>query len=90
MSWFFKVDYLDYLWDFLYTFARIHRPIYRNDEDREGCILTSSHPPMTGYRLLVTSTVFIFGMTKSGLVYGNRNTEATTVECIFGVFIVTG
>ena len=45
---------------------------------------------MTGYRLLVTSTVFIVGMTKSVLVYGNLQSEATIVECVFGVFVVTG
>lgn len=90
MSWFFKVDYLDYLWDFLHTFAYIHRPYYTNEEDNSPHILPSGRPPLTGYRLLVTSTVFIVGMTKSALVYGNRQTEATTVECVFGVFIVTG
>jgi hypothetical protein len=29
-------------------------------------------------------------MTKSALLYGNLQTEATTVECVFGVFVVTG
>lgn len=90
MSWFFKVDFLDYLWDFLYTLAHIHRPHYTTDENNSRHILPSGHPPMTGFRLLVTSTVFIVGMTKSVLVYGNLQSEATTVECVFGVFVVTG
>ena len=90
MSWFFRVDYLDYLWDFLHTFAHIHRPYYATEEDNSLHILPSGHPSLTGYRLLVTSTVFTVGMTKSALVYANLQTEATTLECIFGVFVVTG
>jgi len=90
MSWFYAVDYLAYLWDFLNIFAHIRRPHYITEEDNSRHILPSGHPLMTGYRLLVTSTVFILGMTKSVLVYGNRQTEASTVECIFGVLVVTG
>ncbi|KIM40764.1 hypothetical protein M413DRAFT_28531 [Hebeloma cylindrosporum] len=90
MTWFFEVDYLDYLWDFLHRFARIHGPNYRSDEAIEGRISISNHPPMTGYRLLVTSTVLTVGMTKSGLVYWDCQTQNATLEWILELFIVTG
>jgi hypothetical protein len=90
MAWLFEVDYLDYIWNFLHKFTRIHRPHYTTDEDNSGHIPTSGHLPMTGYHLLVTSTVFIVGMTKSALLYVNHQTEATTLECVFGVFVATG
>ncbi|KIM40760.1 hypothetical protein M413DRAFT_28527 [Hebeloma cylindrosporum] len=90
IAWLFEVDYLDYLWNFLHKFARIHRPYYRTDEDNSLHIRTSGRPLMTGYRLLLTSTVFIAGMSKSALVYGNLQTEATTVEWAFGVLVATG
>ena len=90
MAWLFDVDYLDYVWNFLHKFARIHRPHYTTDEDNSDHISTSGHLPMTGYPLLVTSIVFIVGMTKSALLYGNLQTEATTVECVFGAFVVAG
>ena len=86
MAWFFGVDYLDYLWNFLYRFTGIHRPNYTSDEDDSGGIFFSDRPPVTGYRLLVTSTIFVVGMTKSVLVYGNRQTDATSLECVVGVF----
>jgi len=90
MAWLFDDDYLDYVWNFLHKFARIHRPHYATDEDNSDHISTSSHLPMTGYHLLVTSIVFIVGMTKSGLLYGNLQTEATTIECVFGAFVAAG
>ncbi|KIM40796.1 hypothetical protein M413DRAFT_168201 [Hebeloma cylindrosporum] len=89
LAWFFEFDYLDYWWKFLYQFAGTHRPSYTSDENNTGDDF-SDHPPMTGYRLLITSTVFGVGITKSVLVYGNRQTEATTVECVIGIFVATG
>ena len=87
MAWLFKVDYLDYLWNFLHNFARIHTPHYATDKDNSGHIPTSGHLPMMGYHLLVTLTIFIVGTTKSALLYANSQTKATTVECVFGVFV---
>ena len=90
MAWLYEVDYLDYVWNFLHKFTRIHIPHYTTDEDNSDHISTSGHAPMTSYHLLVTSIVFITGMTKSALVYGNLQTEATTVECVFGAFVAAG
>ena len=90
MTWFFGVDYLDYLWKFLHRFTGIHRPNYTSDEDDSAGNFSSDHPPVTGYRLLVMSTIFVVGMTKSVLVYGNRQTDATSLECVVGVFGAIG
>jgi len=90
MAWLFDVDYLDYVWNFLHKFTRIHRPHYTTDEHNSDHISPSGHVPMAGYPLLVTSIVFIVGMTKSALLYANLQTEATTVECVFGPFVAAG
>lgn len=49
-----------------------------------------SIPPVTGYRIIVALVVASVGMTESALLYGQEPMEATTVECVFGVGIVTG
>jgi len=49
----------------------------------------SRHPPVTGYRLLVTGTVFIFGMGKAISAYLSIPTVPHTLEWIFGVIVTT-
>ena len=50
---------------------------------------TGIDPLVTGYRIIVTVVVASIGMTKSALLYRQEPMEATTVECVFGVGIVT-
>ncbi|KAH6907450.1 hypothetical protein BKA70DRAFT_1044551, partial [Coprinopsis sp. MPI-PUGE-AT-0042] len=45
------------------------------------------HPPLTGYRLLVTSLTVTFGALKAELTYLGRSTEAGTLEWTFGTII---
>jgi len=86
----FNFDCMEFLWVPLENLTRFSRPYYISDEIDARHQATGIHPPMTGYRILVTVVVASGGMTKSALLYGQRPTEATTVECIFGVGIVTG
>ncbi|KAF8159769.1 hypothetical protein B0H34DRAFT_417352 [Crassisporium funariophilum] len=89
LPWFFHDDYLEYLWSFIRTFTRFQPPAYLSDERKVGMILTGKHPPITGYRILVTVMALSFGLLKATLSFVGLNMGATTVECIFGVGIVT-
>ena len=89
-TWLFNVDCMEYLWAFLGNFTGFSRPHYISDEIGARDQPAAIHPPVTGYRIIVTLVVAIVGMTKSALLYGQQPTEATTLECVFGVGIVTG
>ena len=80
---------MEYLWAFLGNITGFSRPYYISDEI-DARHQAGIRPPLTGYRIIVTLVVAIVGMTKSALLYGQQPTEATTVECVFGVGIVTG
>jgi hypothetical protein len=88
--WLYNFDYMEYLWVFLEKFIGFHRPHYISDGIDTPGQAAGIRPPLTGYRIIVTLVVAIVGMTKSALLYGQEPTEATTVECVFGVGIVTG
>jgi len=81
---------MEYLWAFLKNLTGFSRPQYISHEIDARDEAAGIHPPVTGYRIIVTLVVAIVGMTKSALLYGQQPTEATTVECVFGVGIVTG
>ena len=81
---------MEYIWAFLEGFIGFGRPHYISDEIDARDQPVGIYPPLTGYRIIVTLVVAIVGMTKSGLFYGQQPTEATSVECVFGVGIVTG
>jgi hypothetical protein len=81
---------MEYLWAFLENFTGFHRPDYISDEIDARHEAAGIHPLLTGYRILVTVVVASVGMTKSALVYGQEPTEATTMDCVYGVGIVTG
>jgi len=81
---------MEFLWVFLEKLTGFSRPYYISDETDARHQAAGIYPPLTGYRILVTVVVASVGMTKSALLYGQEPTEATIVECVFGVGIVTG
>jgi len=89
-TWLFNFDCMEYLWAFLENLIGLNRPHYISDEIDARDQAAGIHPPVTGYRIIVTVVVAIIGITKSALLYGQQPTEATSVECVFGVGIVTG
>jgi len=89
-TWLFNFDCVEYLWTFLESLTSFKRPCYISDEIDARHQATEIHLPVTGYRIIVTVVVASVGMTKSALSYGQEPMEATTVECGFGVGIVTG
>jgi hypothetical protein len=90
LTWLFYKDCMEYLWVFLENFTGFTRPYYISDEIEAGHQAADIHPLLTGYRIIVTLVVASVGMTKSALLYGQQPTDVTTVDCIFGVGIVTG
>jgi len=80
---------VDYLWG-LGILTSFKRPCYVSDEIHVPHQGTGTHPLVTGYRIIVTVVVASVGTTKSALLYGQEPMEATTIECVFGVGIVTG
>ena len=89
-AWLFNFDCMEYLWVFLENLTGFSRPHYISDEIDARRQASGIHPSLTGYRILVTVVVASVGMTKSALLYGQKPTEATTVECVFGVGIAAG
>jgi hypothetical protein len=89
-TWLFNFDCMEYLWAFLENFTGFRRPRYISDEIDTPGQAAGIRPPLTGYRIIVTLVVAIVGMIKSALLYGRQPTEATAVECVFGVGIVAG
>ncbi|KIM40719.1 hypothetical protein M413DRAFT_166675 [Hebeloma cylindrosporum] len=89
-TWLFNDDSMDYLWALLEKYPGFYRPFYISDEIDPRLQAVGIHPPLTGYRIIITLVVAIVGLTKSALLYGQKPKEATTVECVFGVGIVTG
>jgi len=90
LTWLFNVDYMEYFWASLEKLTGFRRPYYISDEIDARHQAAGIHPPLTGYRIIVTVLVVSVGMTKSALMYGQESLEATTVECVFGVGIATG
>ncbi|KIM40716.1 hypothetical protein M413DRAFT_166659 [Hebeloma cylindrosporum] len=87
-SWLFNFDCMEYLWACLRQLVGFNRPYYISDEiDTRHRVGTP--PLLTGYRIIVTLVVAIIGMSKSALLYGHKPTEATAIECVFGVGVVT-
>ncbi|KAH6899378.1 hypothetical protein BKA70DRAFT_1314245 [Coprinopsis sp. MPI-PUGE-AT-0042] len=50
-------------------------------------LLKPKHPPITGYRFLVTLCVVGVGSLKAALSFKGKSTEPTTIEWVFGVII---
>ena len=81
---------MEYFWISLESLSNFKRPYYISDEIDARHQTMGIDPLVTGYRIIVTVLVASFGMTKSALLYGQEPVGATTVECVFGVGMVTG
>ncbi|TFK31440.1 hypothetical protein BDQ12DRAFT_694141 [Crucibulum laeve] len=87
-SWFFDYDCMNFIWRTLRRYS-LRAPNYRTDERSVERLIKPLHPPVTGYRILVTFTAFCFGMVKSSLSYRGLSTAPTTIEWIFGVVVTS-
>ena len=80
MKWLFKKDLAPYLWLVSYRTDEVALPA--------GFHL-SQHPPITGYRIAITASVFLFGLAKAMLGYLGYSLATNTVDWVFGVVVTT-
>lgn len=88
LKWFFNADCMDIFWSFLKLFS-VARPDYSSDERHpaESIGLEAEYPCVTLYRLTVSATVIVVGLTKATLSYLGSSTAANWVDWTFGVVI---
>ncbi|KAH6889596.1 hypothetical protein BKA70DRAFT_1329308 [Coprinopsis sp. MPI-PUGE-AT-0042] len=84
--WLFKLDTMNLVWRFLRRIS-IRPPRYQTEEVDTRLLLKPKHPPITGYRFLVTLCVVGVGSLKAALSFKGKSTEPTTIEWVFGVVI---
>lgn len=87
LHWFFTFDCADLIWRVLGIFS-IPRPRYRSDEFKER-LHNSTFVPMTGYRILVSTTVVLLGSTKAVLAFLGNNTTSNYLDWTLAVFIAS-
>ena len=76
----FKKDLAPYLWLVSYRTDEVTLPA--------GFHL-SRHPPITGYRIAITASVFLFGLAKAMLGYFGYSPAANTIDWVFGIVVTT-
>jgi hypothetical protein len=64
-------------------------PTYTSEERQRISSLDGAHPPITGYRLLVSGSVFIFGMVKAYLSYVGLGGAANALDWTLGVIVTS-
>jgi hypothetical protein len=64
-------------------------PDYTSEERPPSPDPDGAHPPITGYRLLVSGNVLIFGMVKAYLSYVGLGGAANALDWTFGVIVTS-
>jgi hypothetical protein len=90
-SWFFTFDCMDITWNFLSLFS-IRRPSYISDELESLPNRNPDHPPITFHRILLSSIILLFGMSKAVLGYlGSEYSMAVTwLDWLLATVLMTG
>jgi len=78
LAWFFERDLVRLLWS----------PGY-SSEERHRLGTDGPYPRITGYRLLVSGGVFLFGIMKASLSYAGFGGAANVLDWILGVVIIS-
>lgn len=81
----FSYDCLDIFWRILC----IPKSAYRSDEHIYIIPSFLHHPPITGYRILVSTVVTIFGVGKMMCSYMGLNTTPNAIEWVFAAIVST-
>ncbi|KAH6907470.1 hypothetical protein BKA70DRAFT_1562992 [Coprinopsis sp. MPI-PUGE-AT-0042] len=85
-AWLFQYDTLELVWNLARRLS-LHPPAYETEERPIELVVKPRHPPVTIYRMLVTSIVLGFGMAKATLSYMGETTEPITIEWVSGVVL---
>ncbi|KIM49824.1 hypothetical protein M413DRAFT_438943 [Hebeloma cylindrosporum] len=86
LAWLFESDLIRLTWR---AFKKTG-PNYTSEEQQRTVSLDGEYPPITGYRLLVSGSVFIFGMVKAYLSYIGLGGAANALDWTFGVLVTSG
>ncbi|RXW12048.1 hypothetical protein EST38_g13806 [Candolleomyces aberdarensis] len=84
--WLFRADIMNGVRK-LFRSVGIKIPRYNTEAPNLEFLIKPKHPPITGYRILVTASAIIFGMTKAVCSYIGLETAPSTVEWLYGVAI---
>jgi hypothetical protein len=84
--WLFQSDLAPLMWKAL----RCSSTNYVTEERDLTMLIKQPHPPLTGYRLLLSFLVTIFGLTKAILTYIGGKTMPNTIDWVFGVVVTIG
>ena len=84
LAWLVDCDLIRLIW---ILFKRT--PGYTSEERPPIPEPDGGHPPITGYRLLVSGNVLIFGMVKAYLSYVDLGGAANALDWTFGVIITS-
>jgi hypothetical protein len=84
--WLFQNDLAPFVWKLLGQF-KCPTPNYRTEERELIMLIRKPHPPMTGYRILLSVSVLIFGLIKAILTYTGKSTAPTTIDWVFAVVV---
>lgn len=83
LAWFIDYDLVRLVWSPQYS-SEERQQTNETDETDAG-----PYPHITGYRLLVSSSVLLFGMMKASLSYAGFGGAANVVDWILGVVITS-
>ncbi|KAH6907073.1 hypothetical protein BKA70DRAFT_1023275, partial [Coprinopsis sp. MPI-PUGE-AT-0042] len=85
--WFFQRDALNLLWRLRKVCFSMGPPKYETEELDRNPLVKPRHPPITGYRLLVSCCIIILGLSKAILTYQGKSTEPSMIEWFCGVYL---
>lgn len=86
LAWLFDCDLIRLIW----SVFRKTTPRYTSQERQRIPSPDEAYPPITGYRLLVSGSVFLFGMAKAYLSYVGLGGAANALDWTFGVIVTSG
>jgi hypothetical protein len=79
----FEKDYAFNIWKIL-ALCYCPVPSYATDERPVTMLIKRPHPPLTGYRMLISVLVTSVGLTKAIQTYRGLSVSPTTLEWVFG------
>ncbi|KAJ2933428.1 hypothetical protein H1R20_g3681, partial [Candolleomyces eurysporus] len=84
--WFFRADAMNGVRK-LFRSIGIKIPQYNTEQPNLDFLIKPKHPPVTGYRILVTTSAIAFGLTKAACSYAGQETAPDAVELVYGAVI---
>ncbi|KAJ2936351.1 hypothetical protein H1R20_g741, partial [Candolleomyces eurysporus] len=87
--WLFKADVMNGVRPVFQHFGIMMTEYDNKERPRESLRLRLKHPPVTGYRIIVTAAAVSFGMTKAVLSYRELEMAPAAIEWIYSVVVTS-